>query len=224
MTDGEAWPASFPPLLWGIATSGHQIEGRTRKDWTARTDSGRVARGERAVLATDHWQRWQQDFELFDRIGIKSSRFSLEFPVPRYARQPACMKDRGSPRSRSRSILEGSTRSHHEILSAIRPECDLEFVESASGTCECRHFWVSTWGRFEMWPVPREPWDPAAVAADPGCEDVFGMEVLYPHGAGLDVHKRSVVTCVGHTDRRGHATFHTRTFGTTTPELLDLQT
>jgi len=49
------------------------------------------------------------------------------------------------------------------------------------------------------------------------------MEVLYPHCAGLDVHKRTVVACVCHTDGRGHATFTPRTFGTTTPELLDLQ-
>lgn len=49
------------------------------------------------------------------------------------------------------------------------------------------------------------------------------MEVLYPHCAGLDVHKRSVVACVGHTDGRGHATFTLRTFGSTTPELLELQ-
>ena len=75
-----------------------------------------------------------------------------------------------------------------------------------------------------MWPVPRDPWDPAAEAAELGCgKDGFPMEVLYPHCAGLDVHKRSVVACVGHTDGRGHATFTLRTFGSTTPELLELQ-
>lgn len=49
------------------------------------------------------------------------------------------------------------------------------------------------------------------------------MEVLYPRCAGLDVHKRTVVASVCHTDRRGHATFTQQTFGTTTPELLALQ-
>ncbi len=49
------------------------------------------------------------------------------------------------------------------------------------------------------------------------------MEVLYAHCTGIDVHKRSVVACVCHTDGRGHATFTLRTFGTTTPELLTLQ-
>lgn len=49
------------------------------------------------------------------------------------------------------------------------------------------------------------------------------MEVLYPHCAGLDVHKRTVVACVAHTDGRGHATLTTQTWGTTTPDLLALQ-
>ncbi len=30
------------------------------------------------------------------------------------------------------------------------------------------------------------------------------MEVLYPHCTGLDVHKRSVVDCVCHTNGQGH--------------------
>ena len=49
------------------------------------------------------------------------------------------------------------------------------------------------------------------------------MEVLYPHCAGLDVHKRTVVACIAHTDGRGHATLTTQTFGTATPDLLTLQ-
>ncbi len=50
------------------------------------------------------------------------------------------------------------------------------------------------------------------------------MEVLYPHCVGLDLHKRSVVAGVCHTDSRGHATFTTQTFDTTAPALLALQT
>ena len=50
------------------------------------------------------------------------------------------------------------------------------------------------------------------------------MEVLYPDCAGLDVHKRTVVASACHTTPRGHATFTQQTFGTTTPELLALQT
>ncbi len=47
--------------------------------------------------------------------------------------------------------------------------------------------------------------------------------MLYPHWAGLDVHKRTVVACSALTDGRGHATLTTPTWGTTTPDLLALQ-
>jgi transposase len=48
------------------------------------------------------------------------------------------------------------------------------------------------------------------------------MEVIYPRCAGLDVHKKTVVGCVMHTKKNGHREQETRTFGTTTGELLEL--
>ena len=48
------------------------------------------------------------------------------------------------------------------------------------------------------------------------------MEVLYPHCAGLDVHKKTVVACVTHTDGRGRGQNVLRTFATDTPALLAL--
>ncbi|PSR32203.1 MAG: hypothetical protein C7B46_15420 [Sulfobacillus benefaciens] len=48
------------------------------------------------------------------------------------------------------------------------------------------------------------------------------MEVLYPRCAGLDVHKKTVVACVCHTDGRGRVTLTVRTWETTTPALLAL--
>ena len=48
------------------------------------------------------------------------------------------------------------------------------------------------------------------------------MHVLHPRCAGLDVHKKSVVVCVRLVDADGTVTTHTRTFGTTTAELLNL--
>ena len=47
------------------------------------------------------------------------------------------------------------------------------------------------------------------------------MEVLYPHCAGLDVHKDTVVACVRHMVN-GTVTREVRTFGTTTKDLLAL--
>ena len=47
------------------------------------------------------------------------------------------------------------------------------------------------------------------------------MEVLYPHCAGLDVHKDTVVACVRHMVN-GTVKREVRTFKTTTTELLAL--
>jgi transposase len=47
------------------------------------------------------------------------------------------------------------------------------------------------------------------------------MEVLYPHCAGLDVHKDTVVACVRHM-ANGSVTHAVRTFKTTTKDLLAL--
>jgi len=47
------------------------------------------------------------------------------------------------------------------------------------------------------------------------------MEVLYPHCAGLDVHKDTVVACVRHMVN-GSVRREVRSFKTTTKELLAL--
>jgi transposase len=49
------------------------------------------------------------------------------------------------------------------------------------------------------------------------------MEVLYPRCAGLDVHKRTVVACVILSLDHGKKQLTTRTFGTTTRDLLALR-
>lgn len=48
------------------------------------------------------------------------------------------------------------------------------------------------------------------------------MQVIHARCAGLDVHKKTVVACVWLTADNGRATKETRTFGTTTGELLAL--
>lgn len=48
------------------------------------------------------------------------------------------------------------------------------------------------------------------------------MEVIYERCAGLDVHKKTVVACRVHSKGRGRQAQETRSFGTTTAELLKL--
>ena len=48
------------------------------------------------------------------------------------------------------------------------------------------------------------------------------MRLFYPRCAGLDIHKKTVVAYVHLTDPEGGVTKHSRTFGTTWPDLLEL--
>lgn len=48
------------------------------------------------------------------------------------------------------------------------------------------------------------------------------MDILYPHCAGLDVHKDSVVACIRHANAVGPARTQVRTFATVTSALLAL--
>lgn len=48
------------------------------------------------------------------------------------------------------------------------------------------------------------------------------MQVLFPHCAGFDVHKKTVVACVLLSLADGQVQKHTQTFGTMTPDLLAL--
>ena len=48
------------------------------------------------------------------------------------------------------------------------------------------------------------------------------METIYPHCAGLDVHKRTVVACVRRVEPTGRACEWVQTFGTMTGDLLAL--
>jgi transposase len=48
------------------------------------------------------------------------------------------------------------------------------------------------------------------------------MDLLHSHGAGLDVHTKTVVAHARITDARGRVERHTRTFGTLTADLLNL--
>ena len=48
------------------------------------------------------------------------------------------------------------------------------------------------------------------------------MRVMYERCAALDVHKKTVVGCVRHTMSNGEVASEVKTFGTTTPELLQM--
>ncbi len=70
-----AFPKDF---LWGAATSSHQVEGNnTNNDWWAWEQTR--PQPLRSGLATDHWNRFEQDFTLAKELGHNAHRFSIEW-------------------------------------------------------------------------------------------------------------------------------------------------
>ena len=63
-------------FYWGAASSSHQVEGNTENDWT----EFEKKRGlEESGRATDHYNRFREDFDLAREIGHNAHRFSIEW-------------------------------------------------------------------------------------------------------------------------------------------------
>jgi beta-glucosidase len=73
------FPAHF---MWGIATSGHQVDGHCNCQWTTfenRTNWLGSHYLERSGAACDHWNLFKQDIDLLKELGVRAYRFSLEW-------------------------------------------------------------------------------------------------------------------------------------------------
>ncbi len=78
------FPADF---LWGVATSAFQIEGgaavegRGEPIWARfAATPGAIADGSHALVACDHYARWQDDVALLQWLGVNAYRFSIAWP------------------------------------------------------------------------------------------------------------------------------------------------
>ena len=69
-------------FLWGVATSpyqhegGYNGEGQPRNNWYEWEASGRVERSGRAV---DFWNRYEEDFDRAEMMGLTSYRLGIEW-------------------------------------------------------------------------------------------------------------------------------------------------
>ncbi len=98
-------PLQFPKdFLWGAATSSHQIEGNTHNQWTvwelenakslsvqarhklnyvphweAIKDQASNADNYVSGNATDHFNRYQEDFDILKKMNLNAFRFSIEW-------------------------------------------------------------------------------------------------------------------------------------------------
>mgnify|MGYP001303539161 CR=1 FL=1 len=79
---------NFPgPFTFGVATSSYQIEGanfgegRGTSIWdTFCRTPGKVANMENGDIACDHFNRWREDLDLIQSLGVNAYRFSIAWP------------------------------------------------------------------------------------------------------------------------------------------------
>jgi beta-glucosidase len=79
---GQQVALTFPKgFFWGAATAAHQVEGGNSNNdwWRWETNAGRIKNGDRSGLACDHFNRFQEDFQLLADIGHNAHRLSLEW-------------------------------------------------------------------------------------------------------------------------------------------------
>ncbi len=70
---------TFPPFLWGVATSAYQVEGSADNDWTEWERQDRLkTRGTRCGIGAGHRERWRSDFALLPSLSVNAYRFSVE--------------------------------------------------------------------------------------------------------------------------------------------------
>jgi beta-glucosidase len=80
--------ATFPDdFSWGVGTSAFQIEGAVKEDgrgpsiWDTYTHTpGKIANGDNADVANDHYHRYKDDVKLMQDIGVRTYRFSISWP------------------------------------------------------------------------------------------------------------------------------------------------
>ncbi len=82
--ENPTFPSDF---LWGVSTSAFQIEGATHEGergqsiWDTFTETeGKIAGGEDAKVAADHYHRYPEDIALMAGLGVGAYRMSFAWP------------------------------------------------------------------------------------------------------------------------------------------------
>lgn len=64
----------------GSATAATQIEGGdTNSNWYAWSLAGKIKNGESSIVATDHWNRVEEDIALMQELNLETYRMSIEW-------------------------------------------------------------------------------------------------------------------------------------------------
>jgi beta-glucosidase len=72
---------TFPKeFVWGSATAAHQVEGDNRfNDWWVHELAAETNAVEPSGIACDHYRRFADDFALFESLGHRAHRLSIEW-------------------------------------------------------------------------------------------------------------------------------------------------
>ena len=73
---------TFPKgFLWGTSSAAYQVEGDNRNCdwWEWEQQPGRIAGGDSAAVACDHYDRYREDFALLRDMGQNAHRLSIEW-------------------------------------------------------------------------------------------------------------------------------------------------
>jgi beta-glucosidase len=75
---GRAFPKGF---LWGTSSAAYQVEGGNRNCdwWEWEQKPGRIAHGDSAAVACDHYHRYREDFALLRDLNQNTHRLSIEW-------------------------------------------------------------------------------------------------------------------------------------------------
>lgn len=81
MIDLKLTELRFPNgFLWGSASSAHQTEGGNNNDWTEwEKIPGKIKDGSNSSIACDHYNRFEEDFDIAQDLGHQIHRFSIEW-------------------------------------------------------------------------------------------------------------------------------------------------
>jgi beta-glucosidase len=126
---GDSQTLLFPRgFLWGAATSAHQTEGQNRNtDWWQSEQAGLVPY--RSGNACESWDRWREDLQLVQQLGLNAYRMSVEWA--RIEPQPGVVDQ--SALDHYRQVLEAVRAAGLEPIVTLHHFTNPVWVSEAGG-------------------------------------------------------------------------------------------
>ncbi len=163
------FPSDF---VWGAATSAFQIEGAAAEGGRGESiwdrfclAPGRIANGDHAQVACDHFHRFKEDVALLADLGIPAYRFSIAwpriFPDGRGRFQPAGLDFYGRlvDELLRRGITPYATLYHWDLPQALQDRGGWPHRDTAGAFLDYVDIVTRTLGdRVRHWFTHNEPW------------------------------------------------------------------